>query len=147
MQCQGIRGDGLRCKHEATQGSFCWSHNPQTAGERKARARRGGLRGGNGRPAKQPEIEALKDQARQLYDEVCRGAIPSGVGSVLVQILNLRVRTWEVQRRADIEDAGVITEAQLHQWVKDVFDILTRHVTDQKALQAIGDDLQKIDGS
>nr|MDP9486062.1 hypothetical protein [Actinomycetota bacterium] len=74
MRCDGITSGGDRCKLEATHGSYCWSHAPETAGERRRRARRGGKTGGRGRPG--ADLTDLKRDVREVVDGVLEGTVP-----------------------------------------------------------------------
>ena len=111
---------------------------------RKVRARRAGTAGGNGR-AKGGEIEALKKQAAQLYNDVRGGKIKPGIGSVLVQALNVQARLWEAERRAALAEADIMTAGQLAKTRSRIVSIITAHVKDREAIKAIAADLRRED--
>lgn len=98
MRCAAITRAGERCKLEATHGSYCWSHSPQTEEQRRRRARRGGKAGGNGRRGV-GEIKDLKRQLQDLAAEVLSGELDKGAAAVVNQILNTRARLIEIERR------------------------------------------------
>ena len=54
MRCSGITRGGERCKLDATHGSYCWSHTPETAAARRHRAGKGGRAGGTVAPRVPP---------------------------------------------------------------------------------------------
>jgi hypothetical protein len=45
VRCAAITRAKERCKAEATHGSYCWNHAPETAEARKQRARKAVARG------------------------------------------------------------------------------------------------------
>lgn len=97
MRCSAITKGGSRCKLQATHGSYCFSHAPETADERHRRARRGGKTGGRGRgSAELSEIQAL---LKYLTSSVINIEMSSGVAAVACQLLNTRLRAVEVERR------------------------------------------------
>ena len=100
MRCAAITRAGERCKLEATSGSYCWSHAPENAEERKRRARRGGkaLRGVGG------ELEEIKREVKDLIADVLEGKVERAEGAVALQGYNTLLRAVEVGRRDDLED-------------------------------------------
>ena len=103
MRCSGITSGGARCKLEATYGSYCWSHAPETADERRQRARRGGRTGGNGRPGSSTELQEIKDLLKELTDRVIgkegTDALSPGAGAVAAQLINTQLRAIELERK------------------------------------------------
>ena len=95
MRCDGITSGGERCKLEATHGSYCWSHAPETADERRRRASRGGKRGGRGRPG--ADLADLKRKVRKVIDGVLSGEVPHGPGAVALQGYNTLLRAAKVE--------------------------------------------------
>ncbi len=95
MRCDGITSGGDRCKLEATHGSYCWSHAPETADERRRRARRGGKTGGRGRPG--ADLTDLKRDVRKVIDGVLAGTISQGPGAVALQGYNTLLRAAKVE--------------------------------------------------
>jgi hypothetical protein len=100
VRCAGIKRGGERCKLEATHGSFCWSHAPETAEDRKHRA---GRAGGNGRSAgisaASKEIATLKGRLTTLAARVLDRSIDRGDAVAVNQILNTILRAVEVERK------------------------------------------------
>ncbi len=106
MRCSAITGGGDRCKLEATHGSYCWSHAPETADERRQRARRGGKAGGRGRPG--ADLADLKRDVRGVIDGVLDGTIPQGPGAVALQGYNTLLRAAKVEM--DIREQTELVE-------------------------------------
>ncbi len=118
-QCTAITRGGGRCKGVATSGSgLCYSHDPNHADARKRAARKGGQRGGRGRP--QAELAALKDKLIALGDDVLEGRVDRSAGAVAAQIWNiaigairtgLKVRETE-ELEKELEDLKAAFEAR-----------------------------------
>ncbi len=106
MRCDGITSGGDRCKLEATHGSYCWAHAPETADERRQRARRGGKAGGRGRPG--ADLADLKRDVRGVIDGVLDGTILQGPGAVALQGYNTLLRAAKVEM--DIREQAEIIE-------------------------------------
>jgi hypothetical protein len=93
MRCAAITRAGERCKLEATSGSYCWSHAPENAVERKRRAQRGGkARAGAG-----GELEEIKRRLSDLADDVLEGKVARGRAAVAGQLLNTYIRAVSVE--------------------------------------------------
>ncbi len=94
--CSGITEAGGRCRAIAISGSdYCHSHHPDRADARRRAARKGGQRGGRGRPAS--EVSELKGQLADLYAAVLDGTTEPKVGAVAAQIANVRARLVETE--------------------------------------------------
>ncbi len=93
MRCAAITKGGDRCKLDATNGSYCWSHAPETAEARKQRGRRGGKARGSG------EMGEVKRQVRGVIAGVLSGKVERGVGAVLFQGFNVLLKAVEVERK------------------------------------------------
>ena len=93
MFCAAITRAGSRCKLEATNGSYCWSHAPETAEARKQRGRRGGKARGAG------ELAEVKREIRSVIADVLEGRVERGVGAVVFQGYNALLKAAEVERR------------------------------------------------
>lgn len=103
MRCAATTKAGTRCRLDATHGSRCYQHAPETADERRRSASKGGRSGGRGRPGG-PE---LADVRRGLWDvirDVRTGNLERAKGAVMVQAFGQLVRVCEVQRRLDEQD-------------------------------------------
>jgi len=101
MRCAAITRAGERCKLEATSGSYCWSHAPENAAERKRRAQRGGKAS---RYARGGELEEIKREVKDLIADVLEGKVERAEGAVALQGYNTLLRAVEVGRRDDLED-------------------------------------------
>src|SRR5215211_4877068 len=93
MRCAAITKAGERCKLDATSGSYCWSHAPENAAKRKAKARRGGKARGAS------EMAELKREIRRVIEAVDSGETERGVGAVLFQGFNTLLKAVETERR------------------------------------------------
>ena len=101
--CSGITEAGGRCKAIAISGSdYCHSHHPDRADARRRAARKGGQRGGRGRPAS--EVSELKGQLSDLYAAVLDGTTEPKVGAVAAQIANVRARLVDTELRVREQD-------------------------------------------
>ncbi len=98
MRCNGITGGGERCKLEATHGSYCWSHAPETAEERRQRAKRGGKTGGRGRGGP-GELQDLKRRISEVIDGVLEGSQDRGRAAVAIQGFNALRGVLELERK------------------------------------------------
>jgi hypothetical protein len=96
--CSAIRADGGRCRGVPIRASeWCASHHPDTQQARQRGSKKGGRRGGRGRPA--AEVGELKKQLSDLYTSVLTGMTEPKIGSVLAQIGNARIRLVETELR------------------------------------------------
>ncbi len=93
MRCSAITKGGERCKLEATNGSYCWSHAPENEEARRRRGRRGGKARGGG------ELSEIKRATRQTVDGVLDGSIERGIGAVAFQGFNTLLKSIEVERK------------------------------------------------
>jgi hypothetical protein len=98
VRCSAITRAGGRCRLEATYGSYCYQHAPETASERQRNARRGGKAGGNGR-AGVSELVGIKRDIRSTIDSVLAGRIERGTGAVIFQGFNTLLKAVETERR------------------------------------------------
>ena len=94
--CTGITRSGERCRGVAIDGSgLCYAHHPDHAEDRKRAARKGGHRGGRGRP--QAELANIKGRLSDLADDVLEGRQDKGVAAVASQVLNVYLRAVSVE--------------------------------------------------
>jgi hypothetical protein len=115
-RCAGIRADGGRCGAQAMRNSqWCLGHDPNQADARRRRAAKGGKRGGRGRPAQ--ELADVKRQLQDLADMVLVGEVERADASVAGQLLNIKLRALETERRwkelSELEERMVTLEATL----------------------------------
>ncbi len=99
-RCSGFKPDGSPCERivEASQ-SYCYSHDPARAQERKRNASKGGK--SRGAPS---EIADLKRQLKDLADGVLKSKIERADAVVVNQILNTRARLIELERKVKETD-------------------------------------------
>src|SRR5215203_5873584 len=93
VRCAAITSAGERCKLDATSGSYCWSHDPANAEDRRRRARRGGKAKGAG------ELSEIKREVRDVITGVLDGSVDKGKGAVALQGHNLLLRAVEIGRK------------------------------------------------
>ncbi len=107
MRCSGITRGGERCKLDATHGSYCWSHAPETAAARRHRAGKGGRAGGNGRASRSPratEARTVRAELRRLAAAVEGGRLDRGAAAVIAQLHNVALRALAVEIKAEETD-------------------------------------------
>src|SRR5215212_2520647 len=86
-KCSGITQAGTACKGIPIDGSqWCYVHHPELTEERKRHGKRGGHRGGRGRPVQ--ELARLQARFEELAEGVLRGKVEKSVGAVVGQLLN-----------------------------------------------------------
>jgi hypothetical protein len=94
---------------------WCLGHDPNQADARRRRAAKGGKRGGRGRPAQ--ELADVKMQLQDLADLVLVGDVERADASVAGQLLNIKLRALETERRwkelGELEERMVALEATL----------------------------------
>jgi len=96
-RCAGIKRDGGRCTVIVPPPQTrCYQHDPQRAEERKRNASRGGRSKGRRGIG---EIPDLKSQLEDLAADVLDGKVATGVGAVVNQIINTRLRAIEQERK------------------------------------------------
>jgi hypothetical protein len=90
-QCTAIKQGGERCKGTAIDtAGYCYAHHPEHAGDRTRAARKGGKRGGRGRPMS--ELAALKSETAEIRRKLLEGELPSNLAAVANQLLGTEVR-------------------------------------------------------
>jgi hypothetical protein len=96
-RCAGIKRDGGRCTVIVPPPqTHCYAHDPSRAEERKRNASRGGWSKGRRGVG---EIPDLKSQLEDLAADVLDGKVATGVGAVVNQIINTRLRAIELERK------------------------------------------------
>jgi hypothetical protein len=93
VRCAAITSAGERCKLDATSGSYCWSHDPANAEERRLRARRGGKAQGSG------ELSEIKRRISEVIDAVLEGSQDRGRAAVAIQGYNALRAVLEQERK------------------------------------------------
>jgi hypothetical protein len=109
-RCAGVKRDGGRCTVIVPPPqTHCYQHDPQRAEERKRNASRGGRSKGRRGAG---EIPDLKNQLENLAADVLEGKVPTGVGAVVNQIINTRLRAIEQERKLrELEELAARLEA------------------------------------
>jgi hypothetical protein len=93
-RCAGNKEDGSPCERivGASQ-SYCYSHDPRRADERRRNASRGGRSKANA------EIAELKAQLKRLAADVLSGEVERRAAAVVNQIINSQARLLELERK------------------------------------------------
>jgi hypothetical protein len=98
-KCAAIKANGERCRLDAIGGSgYCYNHSPEYAEERKAHGRKGGKRGGRGRPTS--ELGTLRVENGKLRERMLKGELEPRMVAVAVQSINCDIRAVEVTLKA-----------------------------------------------
>ena len=103
--CTAITQGGSRCKGVAIDSSgYCHAHHPDRAEQRSRAARKGGQRGGRGRP--QVELNHLKAEVQEVIEAVRSGELDRSIGGVLFQgyntLLKAHAVALDVQERLEL---------------------------------------------
>jgi hypothetical protein len=69
---------------------LCYAHHPDHAEDRRRAARKGGQRGGRGRPI--AELDALRDENADIRRRLLEGELAPNVAAVAVQSINTDIR-------------------------------------------------------
>jgi hypothetical protein len=77
---------------------LCYAHHPDHAGARRRAARKGGKRGGRGRPV--AEISELKQRFEELAEDVLDGKVDRADAAIVGQLWNYAVRSVAVGLKA-----------------------------------------------
>jgi hypothetical protein len=92
--CTATKRDGSPCTLPSYRSDgLCWAHDPKNA----ERRRRGQSRGGKSKPSK--ELAGIKQRLSDLADSVLGAKVDKGVAAVASQILNVYLRSIELERR------------------------------------------------
>jgi hypothetical protein len=98
-QCSATKRNGERCTLPANgpQG-LCWAHDPKNAEKR----RRGASRGGRGKGRR--DLASVKAQLQEMADKVLLGEQDRSAAAVAGQLLNIKLRAIEVERKVKETD-------------------------------------------
>jgi hypothetical protein len=97
--CSYLKPDGTRCKAQPMRGEqWCYVHHPDLADRRAAASRKGGHRGGRGRPL--AELADVKKRLRELADDVMAGHAARADAAVAGQLLGAYIRAVSVELKA-----------------------------------------------
>jgi hypothetical protein len=92
--CTATKRNGEPCTLPSTGSSgLCWAHDPANA----ERRRRGQSRGGRNKPSK--ELAATKSQLQDMADKVLAGNLERASAAVAGQLLNIKLRALEIERK------------------------------------------------
>ena len=95
-RCAGKKEDGSPCERiVGASHSYCYSHDPERAAERRRNASRGGRSKANA------EIAGLKAQLRKLAADVLSGEVERGAATAVNQIINSQARLLELERELE----------------------------------------------
>ena len=98
-QCTAFRRDGGRCKGVAIDASgLCYSHDPNRADARRRAARKGGQRGGRGRPVS--EVARMQRRLEDLAEQVMNDEVARADAAVAGQLYNYALRAISVGLKA-----------------------------------------------
>jgi hypothetical protein len=89
--CSGITEARARCRAIAISGNdYCHAHHPDRADARRRSARKGGKRGGRGRPL--AELHSIRGRIETLVEDVLEGRVDRGDAAVVGQLYNTLIR-------------------------------------------------------
>jgi hypothetical protein len=105
--CSAIKRDGTRCTQSVGLGEhYCHHHHPARAQER----RRNASKAGKSKPSS--ELRGVKAQLQELTDRVLSGELDRADTAVCGQLLNVKLRALEQERRwKEIEELESRLEA------------------------------------
>ena|SRR5215217_4077714 len=93
MRCSAIKGSGERCKLDATNGSFCWSHDPKYKEQRRRQGARGGKAKGSG------SIAVIMRRIEGVIDDILEDRLDRGKGAVAFQGFNCLLKAYDTDRK------------------------------------------------
>ena len=93
-RCSAVKLDGTTCERivDASQ-KYCYAHD---ARHQEARSR-AASKAARSKPRR--DLQALREQASKLYEEVHTGEVEPKAGAVLTQITNTQARILELERK------------------------------------------------
>ena len=92
--CRATKANGEPCKAPATEpDGWCWAHAPEHAEKRSRMA----SRAAKSKPSR--ELVGIKRQLQKLTDDALAGKVERGVAAVCGQLLNVKLRAVEVERK------------------------------------------------
>ncbi len=92
MRCAAITKAGERCRLDATHGSYCYQHSPETVEERRRNAQRGGKAGGNVRSSGLSETAEAKRYIKALVAKLLKGEAEREIATACFMGLNVLAR-------------------------------------------------------
>jgi hypothetical protein len=92
--CSARKANGEPCKGTAVGShGYCWAHAPEHAEARRKNA----SRAGKSKPSR--DLLQTRTQLQELADRVLAGEVDRADASVAGQLLNIKLRTIELERR------------------------------------------------
>jgi hypothetical protein len=92
--CRATKRNGEPCTAPATErDGHCWAHSPAHSEER----RRNASRAGRSKPSR--DLATIKAQLQDMADQVLSGALDRGAAAVAGQLLNIKLRALEIERK------------------------------------------------
>jgi hypothetical protein len=127
-QCAALTVSGAPCRKQSMlDSSYCWTHDPSFDEERRRAGKRGGLRGGRGRP--QLEVSRIKAHILALADAVLSDgddAVDRGAATCVNQLyttylravsLDLKIEEQlELRQRLDALEEALHTPPEGPSW-------------------------------
>jgi hypothetical protein len=96
-KCAAITSAGTTCKAIPMSGEvYCYVHHPDYQEKRRVEGRKGGKRGGRGRPLR--EVADAKKEIRRVIQALEDGKIERGIGAVMFQGWSLMLKALETER-------------------------------------------------
>src|SRR5215203_3407719 len=93
-RCAGKKEDGSPCERiVGASHTYCYSHDPKRAAERRRNASRGGRSKANA------EIAGLKARLKKLAADVLSGEVEREAATAVNQIINSQARLLELERK------------------------------------------------
>jgi predicted RNA-binding Zn ribbon-like protein len=93
--CIGLKKTGERCAATVEPPhTYCWWHDPANADQRSRAASKAAKA-----KAQPGEIGEVKQQLRDLVNDVLEGRVDKGTGSIVSQILGVWLRAVETERK------------------------------------------------
>lgn len=93
-QCSATTRTGGRCQRSVDgPHGFCWGHAPENAAQRSRQA----SRAGKSKPSR--DLLQTRAQLQGLADSVLAGEVDRANAAVAGQLLNIKLRTVEIERR------------------------------------------------
>jgi hypothetical protein len=97
--CVGFKRNGRQCTAtvEPPQ-EYCWWHDPANAEQRRKSASKAAKSKGTG------ELSEVRQQLRDIANDVLSGDLDKGAGSVAAQVLGVYIRAVEQERKIREQD-------------------------------------------
>jgi hypothetical protein len=98
-RCAAIKPNGERCKISVEPpAELCWAHDPRNREQR----RRITSKAGKARPSQ--DLAGVKAQLQEMADKVLLGEQDRSAAAVAGQLLNIKLRAIEVERKVKETD-------------------------------------------